>query len=223
MDESKTAWEQLISRIDRNMPVEVMRDFDMVLLFGRLDTVSEKEMTIRRASNDQCFPVMEEGGVVLVRCYDMRRAPILLRARVTRASGLMCRVGELEWIPYRTQRKGARYPLCPPASACVVEELDPESAWPCQLVNVSARGACIVAQRAYTVGQSLCLRIGPENAGGCAAYSCQVARATPRGNGSFEYGLSFGHLSGEQREGLLEALHRQRRTGFDIPGGALDE
>lgn len=201
MEMNWSAFERAIPQLAWEMPVEVMKDFDVVLLFGKLAAVSPVELTVRRMASEPCFPVMEEEGMVLVRCYDSQLEPVLLRAKVTRSSGTECTMGEIEMIPYKTQRQEVRYPLCPPAELSVLDGAGQEPSQPCQLLNISAGGACILAGRSYAVGQALCLRIGPEG-----AYPCNVIRVTPRRGCCFEHGLVFGRLDRSQVQCLEEFL-----------------
>ncbi len=195
-----------IPQLDRGVLVEVMKDFDTVLLFGVLAELGPAELSLRRVSGERDFPILEKGGIVLVRCYDEQMEPVLLRARVARSSREACSVGELEAIPYRTDRKHRRYPLCPPAVVCMGEEVDPGRRQPCQLLNLSAGGACVVTERVYPVGQALSLQIAPSAGDACTVYPCKVVRATPRRGGQFEYGLLFVCLSRRRRRCLTREL-----------------
>lgn len=192
--------------LNREMPIEVMKDFDTVLLFGRLADVSPTALTVRRASSELCFPILKRGGAVLVRGYDEQMNPVLFCGRLAQSSGLECTVGELEAIPYRTDRKYARWPLCPPASIEVLDGAEPGLPQPCQLLNISRSGVCIVCEHIYAVGQILYLRIKTAISGQCAPYRCKVVRATPRRGDSFEYGMLFIHLSGNQLHCLAQEI-----------------
>lgn len=198
---------QPIPELDWEMPVEVMRDFDTVLLFGKLSAASQTALTVRRSSDEICFPAIEEQSAVLVRCYDTRMDPVLLCARVTHSSGVECTVGELEMIPYKTHRESVRYPLCPPTVISVLDNAAPERFQPCQLLNISDGGACIVTAGCYAVGQTLRLQIKPVERGEADSLPCRVVRVTPRRGNCFEYGLLFERLSKNQRSRLIGALH----------------
>lgn len=210
--------------LDREMPVEVMGDFDTVLLFGKLAAASLTELTVKRVRRDICFPLLEGDRVMLVRCYDTRMNPILLRGRVIHSSGTACTMGELERIPYKTGRVCVRYPLSPPIVVSILERAAPEQ--PCQLLNISASGACIVTRALYAAGQRLCLRVGLSKTDGCTPYPCRVLRATPRRSGWFEYGLLFMRLNRKQRDCLaaaLEAIQDQLHICFGAQEGVPDE
>jgi len=191
--------------IDREMPVEVMRDFDSVLLFGQLSSVTPDEVTVRRTSMQVCFPILDYGSIVMVRCYDSTQNPVLLRARVSRSTGLECTLSGVEMIRYKTKRRDVRYPICPPETAAIHEGR--EKPQMCQLMNISVSGACIVTNAGYEVEQKLCLVVKPFNKAESVEYKCKVKRVTPRSGGSFEYGLRFEHLNRKQRAGLETALH----------------
>jgi len=204
MDTNLEPFEPSISEINREMPIEVMTDFDAVLLFGKLTAVSPSKLTVSRISREVCFPILEWDSIVLVRCYDARMNPILLRARVMRSSGMECTLGEMEMIHYKTHRKDIRYPFCPPAPVSVLDD----KAHPqlCQLLNISISGACIVTKELYDVGQKISLLIKPTKTDKCVTYKCKVIRVTPRRGGCFEYGILFAHLSRKQRGYLTSAL-----------------
>lgn len=218
MDMSLTASERSIPELDWEMPVEVMRDFDTVLMFGKLAAVGLDEITIRRTSSELRFPILEPESAILIRCYDIRMAPVLLCARVAGSSGLECTVGNLVLIPYKTQRKEVRYPLCPPVATAVLDGGGQERLQPCQLLNISVGGACIVAGRGYGVGQTLQLQVRLAKTDRCVPYPCRVTRVTPRRGGSFEYGLLFEKLDEGQIGCLAEILRDWPHMRFDFPG-----
>lgn len=78
--------------LNREMPVEIMTDFDTVLLFGRLAEASPVRLKIERMLDGVCFPILNEGSMVLVRGYDGRMASLILRAVVASSSGFGCTV-----------------------------------------------------------------------------------------------------------------------------------
>lgn len=200
------------SGLNREMPVEIMRDFDTVLLFGRLAEAGPGRLKIERAQDGARFPILDEGSMVLVRGYDGQMAPIILRAVVVSSSGFRCTVDQLEQICHETGRKLVRYPVCPPGTVQILDDAALERPQPCQLLNLSTGGACIVSEQVYTSGQSLRIRIGRLE--DSAAYFCQVVRATPRRGGFFEYGLRFVHLGKEQRGRLAREIRSiQEETG----------
>lgn len=198
--------EQFTPKLDWRMPVEVMRDFDTVMMFGKIAAVSKDKLTIRRVSDELCFPILDLKSVALVRCYDIEMDPILLRARVASSSGIECTVEDMEWIPYKTQRKNIRYPMCPPAMISVLDGAAQEPPQLCQLLNISVSGACVVTERIYDVGQTLRLLVGLTKTEGRMACRCRVVRVTPRRGGCFEYGLLFECLSEAQTRCLAQNL-----------------
>lgn len=201
-----------VSALDRKMPIEVMKDFDAVLLFGKLAAGGPGEMAIGRIPGEADFPVCQTGSGVLVRGYDDQASPILLLGRVVYSSPAQCVVGELKRIPYETPRKSIRYPLTPPSGTCILEQPDSELPQPCQLLNISASGACIVTDRSYQAGQPLRLQIRQDGgAGRVFVYHCRVVRAAPRGDGGFEYGLLFTQMDKISRGRLIRSIQAIRR------------
>lgn len=194
-----------VSRLNREMPVEVMRDFDTVVLFGRLTEADPIRLKIERMRDGTCIPILDEGSSVLVRGYDAQLAPVILLAMVIHSSGFGCTLESLGEVHYQTDRKLVRNPLCPPGSAQILDGSLPEQPQPCQLLNISTGGACIVSDQVYAVRQPLRIRIG--TAEDCAAYPCQVVRSTPRRGGFFEYGLRFAHLGRTLRGRLAWEIH----------------
>lgn len=200
--------------IDEEMPVELLRDFDTILLFGRLRAIGAKGMTVQRVSREECFPPAKAGSVLLVRCYDTRTDPVLFRGRVARVSGSLFVVEELELIPYKTQRGDSRCPLCPPAPASILDNGAPEGSRPCRLLNISAGGACIETEHRCPVGQEVFLRVRLIKTEPCLSFPCRVTRATPRRGGRYEYGLLFAALDEKQRGCLENALQDRVRLCF---------
>lgn len=211
-DESEAAPEEertlpSVSSLDRGMPVEVMKDFDTVLFFGRMEVGSTEALAIGHIRGEKSFPVCQPDSPVLVRGYDARMEPVLLLGRVAYSSGLQCVVSGLKRIPYESQRKGVRYPLTPPASVCVMEEAKPSLPQPCELLNISPGGACIVAEQIYQVEQPLRLQVElVKEPRRTAAYDCKVVRATPRSGSHFEYGLLFTNMDEDSRSRLMQDI-----------------
>lgn len=193
------------------MPIEVLRDFDSMLLFGRLASDGPAELVIQRIPGEQDFPVCEPGSPVLVRGYDAQMDPILLRGRVARSFEAECAVDGLKVITYTTPRKSVRYPLAPPANVYVLEDAALDRPQLCQLMNISAGGACIVSEYRYEAEQSLRLQVAlSKNQRYATAYHCQVVRVTPRKGGRFEYGLLFTQLDDRTQSCLtqdIRAIH----------------
>lgn len=193
------------------MPIEVLRDFDSLLLFGRLAADSPAELVIKRIPGERDFPVCEPGSPVLVRGYDAQMDPILLRGRVARSLEAECVVDGLKVITYKTPRKSVRYPLAPPANVYVLEDAALDQPQLCQLMNLSAGGACIVSEYRYEPEQPLRLQVAlSKNQRYATAYHCQVVRVTPRKGSRFEYGLLFTQLDDRTQNCLtqdIRAIH----------------
>lgn len=200
-----------IPALDQGMPIEVMKDFDAVLFFGRLAAGGAAELTVERVPGERDFPVCRNGSAVLVRGYDVQTSPVLLLGRVAYSSGARCTVGMLRRIPYETSRQNVRYPLTPPAGISVLEEGSAQPQ-PCRLLNISVGGACIVTERAYQAGWPLRLQIGlTGEAGRVSTYPCRVVRAAPRSGDCFEYGLSFTPMGKADHRSLVQDIQAIRR------------
>lgn len=199
------------SALDRGMPIEVMRDFDTVLFYGKLAAASAEMLDVRRVPGEKCFPICQLKSAVLVRGYDARMNPILLLAKVIDSTGIQCMVGELKRIPHVTQRKSVRFPLTPPTVVYALEDTAPDQPQQCQLLNISTGGACIVTEHPYAVKQSLRLWVElARESGHTAVYHCRVVRATPRSGGCFEYGLVFTKMDKDSRGDLARDIQAIR-------------
>ena len=196
-----------VPQFDPGMPIEVMRDFDTVLLFGRPVSGGPGELPIGRIPGEKCFPLCPPGSTVLVRGYDAQLNPILLRGRVIRSFEMECVVGGLKVVPYETPRESIRHPLTPPTTVYALEDAALDRPQLCQLLNISASGACIVSEYSYRLEQSLRLQValGREQRYG-TAYRCQVVRATPRKGRQFEYGLRFIQLDDQTQSCLMRDI-----------------
>lgn len=210
--ERKTIYDtSAIPQFDRSMPIEVMKDFDSMLLFGRLTSDSPAELVVGRIPGEKDFPVCEPGSPVLVRGYDARMDPILLRGRVARSLEAECAVSGLRVMTYKTPRKNARYPLAPPANVYVLEDAALDRPQLCQLMNISAGGACVVSEYRYEPEQLLRLQVALSKSQRYAtAYHCQVVRVTPRQGSRFEYGLLFTQLDDRTRSCLTQDIRTIR-------------
>lgn len=203
MGQKKLLSMSAVPQLNRGMPIEVMKDFDTVLLFGRLAPGGPAELVVGCIPGEAPFPVCRPGSAVLVRGYNAQLDPVLLRGRMTRSSGVECAIGELACIPYETGRENVRYPLAPPANIYVLEDEALDRPQLCRLLNISASGACIVSEYGYRPEQPLRLQVALVKGQRYAtAYRCRVVRATPRRGGLFEYGLLFTQLD-DRAQGCL--------------------
>jgi len=180
-----------VPELCQGVPVEVMRDPDAVLLFGSLAEFNFVELTVARISGHTWVPITEKGSAVLVRSYDARMDPVLLRAKVIQSSEEKCTVGELEKISRKPRREHIRHAPCPSANVCALDNMILIQPQPCRLLNISAGGVCIEAGHIYAVGQTLRLSVPVAGEDRCESYSCRVVRAAPGTDGRFEYGLVF--------------------------------
>lgn len=195
-----------VPALNQSVPIEVMRDFGTVLFFGKLAAADAAELTITRIPGEADFPENEAESAVLVRGYDAGMNPVLLSAKVIRASAAECTVGELKLIPYKTQRKQVRYPVKPPVNIYSQDDTALCRPQPCQLHNISTGGACIVSEHPYELRQQLRLRIGLDKNDAPSSYCCQVVRVTPRKDKLFEYGLLFVHMDESERGSLMRDI-----------------
>lgn len=203
--------------LNHSMPIEVLMDFDSMLLFGRQLPSGADTLVIGCTDKAASFPCADEGSIVLIRGYDTDMNPVLLRGMVLYASMTKYVVGKLKLIPYKMRRQSVRHPLNPPADMYLLDDTalcDPQL---CQLINISTGGACIVSDYSYMERQPLRLRIGLSSTDGYSFYHCQVVRATPRKGGCFEYGLLFGPMDRGSRESLLrniQVIHAENEKRF---------
>ena len=194
---------QYTSILDRGMPVEVMKDFDTILFFGKLIADAADKLTIGQIPEEKVFPICQIGSTVLIRGYDTKINPVLLLGRVESSSWRQCVMRDLERIPFESERKCVRYPMTPPASVCLLDGTELGRPQPCQMLNISMSGACIVSEYTYQAEQSLCLQVKLSNdQKHIGLYPCRRVRATPRSGGWYEYGLLFTEMDADSRNRL---------------------
>lgn len=191
------------SILDRGMPVEVMKDFDTVLLFGKLTADTSEKLTIEQIPEEASFPICRIGSTVLVRGYDTQTNPVLLLGKVASSTRTQCVVRGWKRVPFETKRKCVRYPMTPPASVCILDGTELGQPQPCQMLNISMGGACIVSEYTYQAEQTLCLQVElSREREHTERYPCRMVRATPRGGGWYEYGLLFMEMDVGGRDSL---------------------
>lgn len=191
------------SKLDRSMPVEVMKDFDTILFFGKLTADTSEKLTVEHIPEERAFPTCRIGSTVLVRGYDAHMNPVLLLGKVASSSSVQCVMRDLKRVPFETQRKCVRYPMTPPASVCILDGAELSRPQPCQMLNISMGGACIVSEYTYQAEQSLCLQVElNKRLEHFGLYRCRMVRATPRGGSWYEYGLLFMEMDAGSRDSL---------------------
>ncbi len=202
---------QIIPAFDPGMPIEIMQDYDTVLIYGKLGRINAMELVVDRIPGVMSFPVLEAGSTVRVRGYDDEVNPILMEAKVVRSSVVECVLGDWLIQSYENLRKSIRYPLSPPADIYAMEDTRLNSPETCQLINISTGGACITSKHAYAMGEALRLRVELIKNAGHTSYQCQVVRIIPRRDGSFEYGLLFAQLDKKKMGELLRDIESIQR------------
>ena len=183
-----------LAAFNPEMPVDILADFNTLLLSGRLASFGQESLAVERIADEMSLPVQQAGAPVFVRGYNARMEPAILRGVVARSSLIECVVDHLEPVPYDNQRKSVRYPLSPPASVYVMDDTRPGEPQQCQLLNISTSGACISSAFRYELDQTLCLNVELLKGSGGTACPCQVVRMTKHENGLFKYGLLFARL-----------------------------
>lgn len=202
----ETASKADIPAFNRGMPIEILKDFDTVLFSGRLSSISATELTIERIPGEMSFPFCEAGSEVLIRGYDIKVNPIILSAKIVRSSLIECVLGDWQASNYDNHRKGTRYPLDTPADIFALDDTRLSRPQPCQVVNISTGGACILSERSYKMGQTLRLWVEITEKSGHSAYLCQVVRITQRKEDLYEYGLLFAQLDTKKINNLMRDI-----------------
>lgn len=188
------------------MPVDVLATYSSILLSGRLEAFSPEALTIERIPGEISFPVQEAGAHVLVRGYDNQMEPFTLQGIITKSSLTECVVSHLEIVPHDNMRKSVRYPLSPPANIYAMEDTLLNKPQECKLLNISTGGACISSPFAYSMGDTLRLRVELIKNAGHTSYHCLVVRVTEKPGGIYEYGLLFEQLNKTKLNELLRDI-----------------
>lgn len=183
-----------LTAFNPEMPVDILADFNTLLLSGRLASFGQESLTVERVAGEMSLPVQQAGAAVFVRGYNAQMEPAILRGVIAKSSLIECVVDHLEPVPYDNQRKSVRYPLSPPASIYVMDDTWLDKPQQCQLLNISTGGACISSTFRYELGQTLRLEVELLKSSGGTTYHCQVVRMTKHENDLFEYGLLFAQL-----------------------------
>lgn len=193
--------------LNLDMPVDVMENYDTVLLTGRVSRFDHTELVVERMAGEMSLPTQQVGGTVLIRGYNEQIEPLIMQGIVKRSSLVECVVSGLELIPYDNLRKSVRYPLSPPANIYAMEDTTLDQPQECRLLNISTGGACIESTFAYAMNQTLRLRVELIKNGGYTSYQCQVVRITPRPDGHYMYGLLFAQLSRSKMNELMRDIN----------------
>ena len=197
---------QIVPAFNAGVPIEIMSDYDTVLIRGKLDRINAAEMVVERIPGAMSFAILEVGSTVLVRGYNNAMSPIILEAKVVKSSVIECVLSD--WLVnfYDNQRRSIRYPVDLPAEIYLPEDTRLNAPQKCRLVNISTGGASISSEYVYEMGQALRLRVELVENSGHSSYQCQVVRVISRKDDQFEYGLLFAQLDRKKMNELTRDI-----------------
>lgn len=182
--------------------MDVMSEDGKVDFSGRLTEFAARELIIDRIPGDMSFPLLGVGQKVRIRGYNQVWEPYNLTATVLESSKVVCRVGNMEVVPYRNIRKDCRQPVRVPAALYHVEDTRFNNPIECKVQDISLGGACVISEYLYDKGDTVRLRVELIEKGGHESFISQVIRVTPREDGTFEYGLLFAQMNQRQTTSL---------------------
>lgn len=196
----------LVPDINWDMPIDLMKGEDTVLLSGRLSRYEADIMVLERFPRMMSFPVLAVGSDVKVRGYNRWMMPFNLDAQVLQSGLTSCTLGELKLIPYRNNRRGVRQPIDVAGDLYVLDDSYLGDPKPCRVLDIGEGGARVVCPERYEVGTQLRLGLEIIKGGGYMTFPGQVVRVREKPDGQFEYGFLFAQLMKRKSDNLQRMI-----------------
>lgn len=182
----------------KGAPIDVMSADGKLIFSGRLASYAQHEMVIDRIPGEMSFPTLETGRQVKIRSFSQTWEPYNLLATVIESNVVMCRISNLELLPYRNNRKDCRQPVNVSAALYATDDTRLSRPNECRVLDISIGGARVSSPHEYVKGETVRLRVELIEKGGRESFIGQIIRVTRREDNTFEYGLLFAQMNQRQ-------------------------
>ena len=82
---------------------------------------------------------------------------------------------------------------------------------PCQLVNISTGGACVMTEKKYELEEDVLLRVELYPDAGTISFHGRIIRAILKEDGEYEYGIIFAQITQQKKHDLERDREELRR------------
>jgi len=193
------------------MPLDVSLPRGRQLLSGRLTSFDSKELTLERKPGQLSFNVYEPGLEVYIRGFDDGAMTFDLKGYVKESTRIKFVVERLEEVTCADRRSNFRIVLNLPGFLYSEDDTKFKSPEDCQLVDVSASGACFQSEYIHSEGEAFYLKIPFEEyytmeQGVPQVVLGQIIRVEEPTAGKFRYGFLFAQLDERETNALVKQL-----------------
>ena len=188
------------------MTITLLAEDSHPLLTGRLTAFTSSEMTLERLPGWFSFDVFDAGTTVVVRGYNKRMEPFNFTGKIQESSRIVCKLKELEVLPFTEQRYNFRLFTNCPATLYYQADVRREHPEECALVDISTGGACIESEYLHAEDEILQLKVKLEDYKPMD-FLGQIIRVTEYTPGKFRYGFLFAQLEEQELTDLTRTLY----------------
>jgi len=187
------------------MELDISRQDGQPLLSGKITDVSPAGVTLERKPGQFAFEVCELGATVYIRGYNPDATPFDLKGIVEEASRIRYRIKDLSKVSHSEHRNNFRLFMSAPVTLYYEEDEHFQNPENCELVNISAGGACVQSEYIHGDGEILRLKVQIDDYTPMT-FLCQVIRVDEPKPNIFRYGLLFAQLTDQETSALTRML-----------------
>lgn len=177
-----------------------------LLLSGKLSTFTRTTMTIERTPGQLAFNTCDVDTPIYMRGYTKHGTlPFDLKGNIAESSRILCRIKNVDVVPYNEHRTNFRLAISAPVSLYYEDDKQLRNPENCQLVNISIGGALIESEYCHGEGEVLHMRI-KINEYTPMTFLGQIIRVEEPSPGKFRYGFLFAQLTEQETTALTRTL-----------------
>lgn len=175
-------------------------------LSGQIVQVTNNTLTLNRMPGDLSFQVFPLGAEIKLNGYDRKLIPIHLSGTVEESTRTIFKVKDVQLKRHEEIRDTFRLVYTAPVSLYRESDtrlLHPE---PCDLVDISVGGCCVVSDLVHMEDEIVRIRIKLDEYVPLD-FLGQIIRCSSEAQGRFKYGILFAQLTEKEITSLTKTLY----------------
>lgn len=198
--------ESTFVELPRGAVMDVVSEEGEYLFSGRVSSYSSAGVSFEALKNSDGYDSIPIDTTVHVHGYLKNMRTIHFSAVIVESSRFICKVKNLEIIPYDEQRLDFRLPVDMVAHLYTAEDKKRAFTIGCKMVNISSTGACFVSRADLEDVSEIVLCVELLDGTGCTDFCACIRRKQPRAGEGWEYGVSFLGQSDKDLSNMAKTL-----------------
>lgn len=193
-----------------NAPLDVFDMNHKKICSCRLKEYSTYSLRLERLPDDIALPILNERDQVQVKGYTKDLKTIDLQGIVHKSTRIELDVGHIKRNDYDDMRSSFRQPVYAPAEIYRASDANMNTPEPCQLLNISTGGACVLADKKYNIEDNIRLRVELYPGAGPISFKGKIIRAILKESKEYEYGIIFAQITQQKKHDLERDMEELR-------------